>query len=61
MYRQRMEKEMRLLQDAPGPGVSCWRHQDQTQLQELRAQIIGPEDTPYADGVFLLSISIPDR
>lgn len=54
-----MEKEIRMLQQAPGPGVSCWKHEDQ--LQELRAQITGPEDTPYADGVFLLSLSIPER
>ena len=59
MYRQRLEKELKQLQESPGPGVSCWRHEDK--LQELRAQITGPEDTPYSEGVFLLSLSIPDR
>jgi ubiquitin-conjugating enzyme E2 T len=56
-----MEKEMRMLQNTPGPGVSCWKHGDQDQLQDLRAQITGPEDTPYAGGVFLLSLCIPER
>lgn len=40
-------------------GVCGWAKADR--LNELEAQIQGPEGSPYEKGIFKLSISIPDR
>ena len=42
-----------------GPGISCWMNNGS--MIDLQGQIVGPEDSPYADGVFSLSIHITDK
>lgn len=48
-----------MLANDPGPGVSCSPVDDNMRI--LEAQIEGPESSPFAKGVFSLSIQIPDR
>lgn len=55
----RMARELSMLSRDPPPGIAAWPLQDS--IKELRAQISGPEDTVYDGGVFLLSVSLPDR
>ncbi|KAF0683622.1 Aste57867_24328 [Aphanomyces stellatus] len=57
--RSRMRKELEMLENDPPHGVCAWSKDDK--LDELEAQIQGPEGTPYEKGVFLLSITIPER
>lgn len=55
----RLKKELNNLTNDPGPGISCWAIDDT--LYELKALILGPEDSPYEQGMFTLSIAIPER
>lgn len=50
---------MKLLEESPAPGVTCWRAEGRP--QELRALLQGPEDSPYEGGDFSLTLTIPDR
>lgn len=43
----------------PPPGISCW--QKESSIEDLEAQIVGDEDTPYGGGIFNLSINVPER
>ena len=54
---RRLEKEIQMLSHDPGPGISVWRES----TSELRAQMTGPEDSPYEGGLFSLVLNIPDR
>lgn len=55
----RLKKELEMLANDPGPGVSAWSVDDNLKL--IEAQIEGPKDSPFALGTFSLSIQIPDR
>jgi ubiquitin-conjugating enzyme E2 T len=55
----RLKKELDMLANDPGPGVSAWPVRDN--MMNLEAQIEGPQDSPYKNGIYLLSIEIPDR
>ncbi|XP_020370414.1 ubiquitin-conjugating enzyme E2 T isoform X2 [Rhincodon typus] len=55
----RLKKEMQLLASQPPPGVSCWQNNDQ--MDDLRAQILGSVDSPYEGGIFNLEIIVPER
>ncbi|XP_068275535.1 ubiquitin-conjugating enzyme E2 T [Nyctibius grandis] len=55
----RLKRELSLLATEPPPGVTCW--QNENQLDELRAQILGGADTPYEKGIFNLEIVVPER
>ncbi|XP_065505331.1 ubiquitin-conjugating enzyme E2 T [Caloenas nicobarica] len=55
----RLKRELALLSTEPPPGITCW--QNQNQLDNLRAQILGGADTPYEKGVFNLEIVVPER
>ncbi|ETV78172.1 hypothetical protein H257_08368 [Aphanomyces astaci] len=57
--RARMRKEMEMLENDPPHGICAWPKDNK--LDELEAQIQGPEGTPYEKGIFLLSITIPER
>ena len=45
----------------PPPGIACWAAEGGDRLDRLEARIIGPEDTPYVNGVFKLEISVPEQ
>ena len=55
----RIRKEINMLANDPGPGISAWLVDDN--LTKLQGQILGPQDSPYYGGVYILSIDIPDR
>ena len=57
----RMKKEIEQFNISPPPGISCWPKEELNALEELEASIIGPQDTPYENGIFKLSIRIPER
>ncbi|OQR91306.1 ubiquitin-conjugating enzyme E2 T-like [Thraustotheca clavata] len=57
--RSRMRKELEMLENDPPHGVCAWTIDEK--LDDLQAQIQGPEGTPYENGVFLLEIKIPER
>ncbi|NXN16218.1 UBE2T enzyme, partial [Indicator maculatus] len=56
----RLQRELSLLATEPPPGITCWQHHH-SQLDELRAQILGGADTPYEKGIFNLEIVVPER
>lgn len=56
----RMKKELQMFVQSPPHGVSCWTN-DEDNMTQLTAQIIGGEGTPYEGGIFKLEIQIPDR
>jgi ubiquitin-conjugating enzyme E2 T len=56
-----MKKEIEQFNISPPPGISCWPKNECNALDDLEASMIGPEDTPYENGVFKLNIRIPDR
>ena len=55
----RIKKELEMLATDPGPGVSAWTIEDD--MTNLGAQIQGPQDSPYAEGTYYLSIQLPER
>ncbi|KAL2649431.1 hypothetical protein R1flu_017559 [Riccia fluitans] len=55
----RLQRELRMLQSDPPPGVCAWPCDDS--LSHLQAQIQGPHGTVYAKGVFKLEIYFPER
>lgn len=59
MMNRRLVKEIEMLSNDPSPGIAVWQVNDK--VNELCASITGPENSPYADGVFHLSINIPER
>ena len=52
-------KEIQMLSTDPGPGICAWAEEDNSML--LHAQIQGPNDSPYVDGLFQLTITVPDK
>jgi len=52
-------KEIQMLSTDPGPGICAWAEEDNNML--LHAQIQGPNDSPYVDGLFQLTITVPDK
>jgi ubiquitin-conjugating enzyme E2 T len=56
----RIRKELEMLATDPGPGISAWPANDNNMMQ-LEAQIQGPQDSPYQEGLYTLKIDIPDR
>jgi ubiquitin-protein ligase len=57
MLQSRLGKELERLERDPGPGITAWRGKG----NEIKAQIIGPENSPYSNGIFDLLVMIPDR
>lgn len=53
----RMKKELERLKNDPPHGVTCWCKQGK--LNNLEANLLGAEGTPYEGGVFKLDIEIP--
>uniref|UniRef100_A0A6I8RVQ5 Ubiquitin-conjugating enzyme E2 T n=1 Tax=Xenopus tropicalis TaxID=8364 RepID=A0A6I8RVQ5_XENTR len=55
----RLKRELQLLNKEPPPGVTCW--QNESNMDDLRAQIIGGSGSPYEGGIFNLEIIVPER
>ncbi|XP_060080861.1 ubiquitin-conjugating enzyme E2 T-like [Ylistrum balloti] len=55
----RMKKEIKMLSESPPHGISCWPKDDK--IDQLEAQILGGEGTPYENGIFKIEIQIPER
>ena len=55
----RLKKELDMLQRSPPPGAECWVKKGTT--DELEAQILGPDGSPFEQGLFRLDIQLPDR
>lgn len=55
----RLKKELHQLATDPGPGISAWPIDNN--IKNIEAQILGPDESPFAGGIFNLSIQIPDR
>ena len=55
-----MKKELKILNDSPPPGISCWL-KDEDKLDALEATIKGPKNSPYEGGTFHLTVNIPER
>ncbi|NP_001080105.1 ubiquitin-conjugating enzyme E2 T isoform X1 [Xenopus laevis] len=55
----RLKRELQLLNKEPPPGVICW--QNESNMDDLRAQIIGGSGSPYEGGIFNLEIIVPER
>ena len=58
--RNRLTRELQQLSTSPPPGVAAYVV-DEADLSVLQAEITGPEGSPFENGVFLLSITIPAR
>ncbi len=56
----RMQRELRMLEREPPPGVSAWP-MSESRIDKLEAVIQGPPDTVYQDGFFHLVVTIPAR
>ncbi len=55
----RLKKEISMLVTDPPPGVYCWTVGDT--MNHIQAQILGPPDTPYAEGTFIMEMEVPKR
>ena len=58
MATRRLQRELQDIVDNPPAGVSAGPVDD-NDLFNWMATIIGPDETPYAGGIFALSIQIP--
>lgn len=59
MQQQRLSRELSKISDSPPVGISITPKEDK--LNVLQAQIVGPDDSPYQNGLFKLEILIPDK
>ncbi|CAL8325776.1 unnamed protein product [Merluccius merluccius] len=55
----RLKRELHMLSTEPPPGITCW--QSAELVDELRAQIVGGDGTPYEGGLFSLEVKVPER
>ena len=56
---QRLQRELLKLMKSPPQGVSV--SSNYTSANVLEAALMGPDDSPYRDGIFNLEIHIPDN
>ncbi|KAG2436570.1 hypothetical protein HYH02_011507 [Chlamydomonas schloesseri] len=54
-----MTRDIKEMMQAPPAGISAWATGNT--ISRCDAQIIGPDGTPYAGGIFQLRITFPDR
>ncbi|XP_029994868.1 ubiquitin-conjugating enzyme E2 T [Sphaeramia orbicularis] len=55
----RLKRELQMLSTEPPPGITCW--QTEERIDDLQAQIVGGNGTPYEGGLFSLEIKVPER
>jgi len=58
--RARLTREISLLNTDPPPGIAAYAPKA-NDISSLRAQITGPEQSPFAKCVFLISIHVTGR
>ncbi|CAG0885559.1 unnamed protein product [Cyprideis torosa] len=56
----RLKKEIAMLSENPPPGIAC-HPVEADSVDSFDAQIVGPDDTPYAGGFFHLRINVPAK
>lgn len=57
---QRLKKELLRISQKPPPGISLFQ-KDDANFTNLEALLIGPEDSPYKDGVFKIEIIVAEN
>ncbi|KAL4185985.1 hypothetical protein AMTRI_Chr10g233560 [Amborella trichopoda] len=57
----RMQKEVKMLQTDPPPGIVCVHLSSSSSLTNLEAHLKGPEGTVYSQGLFKIKVQVPDR
>ena len=58
--KARLMREMSLLAKDPPPGIAAYSP-NPNDMTKIRAQITGPEGSPFENGIFLLNIHIAGR
>lgn len=58
LFSPRLQKE--LFDFIANPPLNCFAGPKEGNLYQWVSTIVGPEDTPYADGIFFLDISFPE-
>ncbi|EFA06125.1 Ubiquitin-conjugating enzyme E2 N-like Protein [Tribolium castaneum] len=59
MQHQRLSRELAKISNSPPVGISVSPKDDK--LNVLEAQIVGPDNTPYKNGIFKVEILIPEK
>eukprot|EP00970_Alexandrium_tamarense_P013561 scaffold3507_cov188-Alexandrium_tamarense.AAC.9 len=59
--KARLLRELSRLSNDPPPGIAAYTDPSTSDMTSLRAQITGPEGSPFEGGVFLLTVSITGR
>ncbi|KAJ8947879.1 hypothetical protein NQ318_010025 [Aromia moschata] len=59
MQRQRLSRELAKMRNTPPQGICVFPKDDN--LSSLEVKIVGPDDTPYKNGVFTLEVLVPER
>ena len=57
--KARLMREMSLLSKDPPPGVAAYT--PDSDITKIRAQLTGPEGSPFEGGIFLLTVNITGR
>lgn len=58
--RARLQKEVAQLTTSPPPGVHCWVC-DENNMHLLQADIVGPPESPFEEGVFRVELDCSGR
>jgi len=58
--KARLTRELQRIKNDPPPGIAAFLEND-SDLSVWRAEIVGPPDSPFEDGVFELAIKFPSR
>ncbi len=62
MRLARVKKELETISREPLPGIAVWPGGTTgSDVSQLEALILGPEDSPYAGGNFRLTVTVPER
>ncbi|KAK8802106.1 hypothetical protein WA158_006501 [Blastocystis sp. Blastoise] len=59
ILKNRLQSEIKILQTSPPPGIFVYP--DDENMYSFKADITGPEGSPYEDGLFKVSLTLPER